>query len=165
MSEHLDDQSEELPPEGRGKKLRSRFWALTFRVLRLSLFCVAAGVVYLYAMQAIGQMNTIVGPLACEQNLRDLSSVVESFALDHQGTPPAKLEDLIPDYLIDVPACPGAGRPTYQISTGYFAPFNNEQDPNYYYLNCFGLHHQDHGLSYDFPGYSKTHKIVYKHRR
>ncbi len=98
--------------------------------------------------------------LGCETNLLDLSQALEAYAAAHEGEYPGKWEDLFPDFLSELAECPAAGQPTYNLYTGIWTPFNEQEQPYYYYLSCFGENHKGSGLSHDLPGYSKTEKMV-----
>ena len=50
---------------------------------------------------------------ACINNLRQVSGCKDQYALDHNGTAPTAIGDLVSTYITKTPTCPAAG--TYTI--------------------------------------------------
>lgn len=143
----------------------------------LAVLVVLAGLLVLNALSA--QMNRSHGILtACESNLRNISTALEMYSVDHGGTYPHGVERLTPNYLRVIPTCPAAEADSYSAT---YKTFNNpavacgdhasqetdsgkcqrhklalEQlmptDYNYRFC-CGGANHEDVDISADYPAY------------
>ncbi|MBN9414919.1 hypothetical protein ABS71_03195 [bacterium SCN 62-11] len=51
----------------------------------------------------------------CDYNLTHLGSALEAYRADH-STYPAKLSELVPDYIAHLPNCPSGGKETYSLA-------------------------------------------------
>lgn len=71
---------------------------------------------------------------SCEANLRNIFTACEMYNVDHNGIYPSKLEDLIPEYLKNLPKCPSAEKMTYVYN------LKNAKD---YTIYCSGENHKD----------------------
>lgn len=88
---------------------------------------------------------------ACELNLRNLGTMVEMWAVDHNGRYPAALSEMKPKYFSAVPTCPAAGGDSY--SRGYSVFIN----PNAFVIFCAGHHHPQ--LQANFPRYDSKNGL------
>lgn len=70
----------------------------------------------------------------CQKNLESISYAVSGYAAAHGGHPPARLQQLVPRYLSEVPTCPAAGIDTY--TGGYIVA--GKRYTNY----CLGHNHK-----------------------
>jgi hypothetical protein len=86
----------------------------------------------------------------CQSNCKDIATALEMYATDSSGSYPASLEQLVPDYLSQIPSCPEAGRDTYSAS--YTAKVN----PAEFRFYCAGHQHRNVGVGPDLPAYSST---------
>ncbi|MCE1248996.1 MAG: hypothetical protein LWY06_20350, partial [Firmicutes bacterium] len=73
---------------------------------------------------------------ACVKNVKLLESALEDFAKNNSGHYPGKLEDLVPEYISEIPACPEAGRDTYSESYKWVSGWND------YSFCCKGKNHK-----------------------
>lgn len=77
----------------------------------------------------------VVGPSElerCRGNLRNLSTAIEMYLVDHKRLP-EKVSELTPSYLMRLPVCPSAGRSTYLL---------RHTAEGGYRIDCGGDHHQ-----------------------
>jgi hypothetical protein len=83
----------------------------------------------------------------CRQGAELAGQAVRRYAAEHQGRPPASLDDLRPRYLARIPSC--AGLPLlYSRSGSDFAVF------------CPGAHHLDQDVQPFHPAYNSKHGLL-----
>lgn len=83
----------------------------------------------------------------CQSNLRNLATVLHSYAVDHEQYP-ERLSQIVPKYLGAMPSCPAAEADTY--TDGY--EWND--DPDAFTIHCSGSNHTPIGLGENEPYYS-----------
>jgi hypothetical protein len=86
----------------------------------------------------------------CKENLKQLSLSLERYSIDHHGSYPAALSELVPTYLDEIPRCPGGGSYSYQ----------REVRLKTWVLKCRGCAHNGAGLRADFPALYPVKGIV-----
>lgn len=95
------------------------------------------------------------GPLtACHSNLKNIGTALEMYSTDWSGHYPRNLQQLVPNYIKELPECPSAGYMSYRADFGLQAPGNNGQFQDYYFMECAGDHHADDGLPPNYPQYT-----------
>lgn len=96
---------------------------------------------------------------ACEGNLKNLATALEMYSVDNGGHYPDSFQQLIPNYIREMPHCPSSGTDTYTptLRTGPKAPENEERFPEFYSFHCAGTH--EGGPS---PGYNSVKGLVAK---
>jgi hypothetical protein len=72
---------------------------------------------------------------ACKSNLHNIATALEMFASDQNGSYPASLAELIPNYLRMVPTCPASGTDTYSSTYKQFP------GPVFFRVQCNGGAH------------------------
>jgi hypothetical protein len=86
----------------------------------------------------------------CKENLKALSLSLEKYSIDHHGSYPGSLTELVPAYIDEIPPCPGGGSYFYQ----------REAKLKTWVLKCKGQGHRDAGLRADFPALYPVRGIV-----
>lgn len=89
---------------------------------------------------------------SCKSNLKNQATALEMYSTDHEGTYPAGLAELTPNYLKVIPNCPAAKRPTYSYQV--------HAEPSAFTLFCQGSHHQKANTPADYPQYSSLQGLV-----
>jgi len=113
----------------------------------LTAFCLSL----LLLTTACGDPDNEENLSACAGNLRQLSSVLDMWAMDHQGQYPERLEELVSHYVKDekLLICPSAGVNTY--FAGYKRIPGVGGSPDTYVLSCHGANHRNQDVPPDFP--------------
>lgn len=92
----------------------------------------------------------------CCANLKGIGLALEMYSTDNSGKYPAKLSQLIPEYIESIPTCPSAGKDTYSES------YRVSKDGNNYSFFCRGHHHKDEGAPENDPSYNSEKGLVRK---
>lgn len=95
------------------------------------------------------------GANSCRANLQDIGVALESYTRD-SGRSPDGLASLVPEYLSVLPECPQSGRVSYGLETGPGAPYNANNDDNYYFVYCVGENHRGAHLPPNHPQLNST---------
>jgi hypothetical protein len=82
---------------------------LVFLILISGVLLIALNAFFVYN-QRIKKIN------ACIRNVETIESALDAFWENNSGHYPGKLEDLVPEYISEIPTCPEAGRDTYSES-------------------------------------------------
>lgn len=87
----------------------------------------------------------------CQMDLKNISTALEMWADDHNGSYPDKLQDIeAPEYLHKLPSCPAKGVYKYRhVAT-----------PEGYYIECSQNAHANIGISGNFPAYSSEDGLL-----
>ena len=93
---------------------------------------------------------------ACKSNLQNITTGCKSYSTDNGGHYPPSLSLLTPNYLKQLPECPGAYDDSYSkgyTSSTYSPDVAGSVDA--YTVCCCGLHHSDAGITTPhYPQYS-----------
>jgi hypothetical protein len=136
------------------KSLEERYhnfvhWVVNLQITPVrGVLATALGVCLFVMLHNFGQRPTVVSALRvskCQENLTALETASERFRDAHNGTLPANLEFLYPDYINEFPLCPAAGINTY--SEG----FEVDSETGELVIYCTGHHHGDEGLEPNEP--------------
>lgn len=92
----------------------------------------------------------------CKENLKRIAAALDHYATDHAGRYPDKLEQLVPEYLENLPTCAASGGRAYYADFGPNAKFNSEGYEDYFYLSCVGGLHEKSGIVGDFPAFDSV---------
>ena len=113
-----------------------------------------AALCLLLTLAACGNPDNQDNLSGCGANLRQLGSVLDTWAMDHQGHYPERLEELVPNYVKDekLLVCPAAGVNTY--FAGYKRTIGVAGAPDTYVICCSGANHGRQDLAPDFPQFS-----------
>ncbi len=98
--------------------------------------------------------------LTCRSNLKNIGTAIDMWAKDHPGTYPAQLSALTPDYLVEMPICPAAGKSSYRLLIGSEAPGKESKSTDDYYVECSGENHANAGLGPGRPAYTSETGII-----
>lgn len=98
---------------------------------------------------------------ACRSNLKNIATAMEMWSTDNAGRYPTSLDQLVPDYLRTIPACPAAGTDTYSASlqTGPDAEGNADHYRDYYLVKCLGHNHPG-AVEPNYPQYSAIEGLI-----
>ncbi len=140
--------------EGQKKKSYSSFLGINvFRIILVALLVISVigGGSFLWYSAYIRTRLAFFEE--CKVNIRKISDALVLYAGVHDGKYPAKLEELVPEYMEKLPDCPSAGFASYHLGYQYY---NNEKDPteNAYTIFCFGENHGAVTNSANYPLYS-----------
>lgn len=97
------------------------------------------------ALERFRGANAFTHLFACQRYLETLGEALDRWAEEHQGRPPARLEDLVPRYLAQLPTCPTA--PAVSYASTYKLSENKR-----YTFYCPG-NHEEAGVTLTFPAY------------
>lgn len=86
--------------------------------------------------------------IACEANLRNISTAIQVYYVDADGFYPRTLDPIFPAYMQAIPACPSTKSDTY--TGGYEV----SDDLKVFTLCCKGRNHTDYGCRDDQPYFS-----------
>ncbi|MCL5773525.1 MAG: DUF3352 domain-containing protein [Firmicutes bacterium] len=87
----------------------------------------------------------------CQMNLKNISTALEMWADDHNGSYPGNLQDVeSTEYLHKLPVCPAKGVYKYR----------HISNPEGYYIECSQNAHANIGVSGNFPAYSSEDGIL-----
>lgn len=86
---------------------------------------------------------------ACEENLRNIGTSIQTYAVEYNGNPPPGLSRLTPNYIQAIPTCPAAVKDTY--TGGYSVTYGATTDQTLYTIACSGNNHRDQGLTSNQP--------------
>lgn len=114
-----------------------------------------AGLVFTVALLAVvGPVRTGCGGMgtACRSNLKNVGTALAMYADDFGGRYPARLSQLVPNYLRTIPTCPSAGEDTYSAA---FA-----STPAAYTVVCAGRNHRAVDLPANYPQYTSESGLV-----
>lgn len=78
-----------------------------FRWILLLLLLLTTGCA---SARSLGQYSS------CLSNLKNVGTALEMYSTDAAGRYPARLAQLVPNYLVSIPTCPTAGRDTYSAN-------------------------------------------------
>jgi hypothetical protein len=89
-------------------------------------------------------------------NTRMISVSLEMYATDYEGHFPGALSKLTPNYLKEIPLCPGAGSetytPTYKVTSSAVTDGSGVAPYDQFSFFCGGHHHKAAGIDPDLPG-------------
>lgn len=71
--------------------------------------------------------------VACRSNLKNIGTALEMYSTDSAGRYPSTLDLLVPAYLMTIPTCASAGKPSYSYSAC--------SAPDRYTVYCAGNNH------------------------
>lgn len=97
---------------------------------------------------------------ACKSNLKNIGTALEMYSTDWHGHYPRNLNQLVPNYLRELPDCPSAGRMTYRADFGLQAPGNTGHFEDYYCIECAGDWHTSVALPPNYPRYNGIEGLV-----
>lgn len=80
-----------------------------FTLVELMVVLVIIGILVAIAVPVYNKTQDSAKETACKANLRTLDGAIAQYKVDHNGTAPAGLDALKPDYIKEVPKCPGKG--------------------------------------------------------
>ncbi len=92
----------------------------------------------------------------CCSNLKNIGTALEMYSTDYAGKYPAKLQQLVPNYLRLIPTCPAAGKDTYSAS------YQVSKDGKNYSFYCKGHYHKSEGAPENDPSYNSQTGLVKK---
>lgn len=108
---------------------------------------------------------------ACQSNLKNLGTALEMHWCDHQEKYPAKLEDLKPEYLREIPRCVD-GLKENTTASRFYKKFRGVGAEGYAYevsenreaytMYCVGKNHEEQGVAENFPQYNNLTGLVPK---
>jgi hypothetical protein len=85
---------------------------------------------------------------ACKSNLKNIATAAEMYSIDFDGSYPATLGKLTPNYLKFIPQCPSTEKDNYSTS------WTCASSPGAFTMYCRGANHTKSGLSANFPQYT-----------
>lgn len=98
--------------------------------------------------------------VACKSNLKNIGIALELYATDYNGTYPAKLDVLTPNYLKSIPQCPRYFQPSYHLSVGVTSPGKSERKKHYFLVSCSGSNHLNLLNESDYPKFHSELGLV-----
>ena len=122
-----------------------------FTLVEIMIVVAIIGVLLAVAIPSYNRSRADAKLSTCKQNLRSISSALESYSTD-KGQYPSSLNDLTrgeKPYLQMLPECPECGN-----NSSYIEGYEHATNPNMYTLRCHGENHTDCDLEANFPGYS-----------
>lgn len=102
---------------------------------------------YFYIPQYLKQQE-IQKAEQCARNQVKIAKALNEYRKDHYVYP-ARLTELVPDYLEKIPSCPKA-----QTNEVYINSYSREAGGRSFKLFCKGRHHERAGIPRDYPRYS-----------
>ena len=84
-----------------------------FTLVEIMIVVAIIGLLAAIAIPSFVNARTKSQTNACINNLRQVSGAKDQYALDHSGTAPSAISDLVTTYITKTPTCPAAG--TYTI--------------------------------------------------
>ncbi len=84
-----------------------------FTLVELMIVVAIIALLAVMAFPSFATARTKSQQSTCINNLRQISSGKDRYALDKMGASPATLADIVPDYLNRTPVCPNLG--TYRV--------------------------------------------------
>ena len=108
---------------------------------------------------------------ACQSNLKNLGTALEMHWCDHQEKYPAKLEDLKPEYLREIPQCINGIKENTTASRFYRKfrgigadgyAYEVSEDRDAYTMYCVGNNHYTLGVSENYPQYNNISGLIPK---
>lgn len=94
--------------------------------------------------------------LECCSNLKNIGTALEIYSTDNNDRYPAKLQQLVPEYLRLIPTCPAAAKDTYSES------YQLSKDGKDYSFYCKGHYHKGEGAPENDPSYNSKTGLVKK---
>lgn len=99
----------------------------------------------------------------CQSNCKNLGTVLEMYADDNNGTYPAKLSMLTPDYLWVIPTCRGY-EAKYEIKKrkrpSYCDTYTVSDDFSAYTFYCGSRDHDVLGIPDNYPQYNSAEGLI-----
>lgn len=109
--------------------------------------------------------------LSCQSNLKNLGTALEMHTTDHNKKYPAKLEDLKPEYLREIPQCVKGikenstashfYRKFRGIGTGSYV-YEVSEDREAFTMYCSGKNHEPFGVPENYPQYNSVSGLMPK---
>lgn len=85
---------------------------------------------------------------ACESNLKNIATALEMYSTDNKGYYPKQLQEVVPNYLKELPSCP---------TTKAEYSYTLNADTNKYEIVCTGKHE---GLPVGYPRYTSDKGLL-----
>ena len=117
----------------------------------LAFLCVLGLVAVIVALRPHNEQARADALAGCKTNVRDLSTLMEMYSIDHSGHYPESFQRLMPLYLKELPQCPAAGSTTYSLEVGRDPTKRFSNGFDLYIIRCAGQNHAD--LPPDQPSY------------
>lgn len=89
--------------------VQHRFDERGFTLIELMMVILIIGVLVTLAVPVFRRMQADAQRKTCAANVRTMNGAIQSYAAEHDGTYPAAVGDLAPDYVRVIPACPSGG--------------------------------------------------------
>ena len=96
----------------------------------------------------------------CRSNVFDLANAIGRYADDHHGHCPAKLEDLVPKYLRELPQCPAAKAQMYDYQLKRGTKPGKGVMVDTFTICCKGYNHTRAEIPADYPRYSSIDGVL-----
>lgn len=80
-----------------------------FTLVELMVVVIIIGILVAIAVPVYNNVQDNAKKNACKASARTILGAVEVYKADHNGAAPTAIGDLVPNYIKDIPQCPGHG--------------------------------------------------------